>query len=532
MSPPRETFDLVTWWRRHSRGRALGAFGVLAAGLLLAEANFFAARHFTRVDFTTDRAFTLSPPTLALLHDLDEPVEIVSLLPKADPLAVEARHLLDAYRAESSQIRVSFVDPSRDLAAFAALGKEHDLAAEPGEPGTTLAEAAFLIRRKDQSWFIHGHDLVRQDEAGRAQMRLEALLSEGIARVERRERLRVCFLTGHGERSLDDAGNEGLNELDRRLEKSNLETERVPLDVPRPEQALRSCSVIALMGPERPLPREHVDALLAAWRDGANFALFVDPIVDGQGRFGDVGITRLLDVWQLSFDVGFVIETDPKRRLPRGIGEAFFTDVATHPLTRGLSTDEARLDARPVAVGTQSIQAASTSRALPLVRSSAASFLLNDLSRTTPPSEKDRGARVLGVALDDPRPSSALAPPSSLDASSAESKRTRAEHHRAVVFGSSAWAGGDSFRDPALYGNRVLVENAFSWLTDRPALVAVPDRPSRSAGLVVTEESLGELFRYVVLYMPITAGLLGTFFLLRRRSREAQSRDARAKEGT
>ena len=91
---------------------------------------------------------------------------------------------------------------------------------------------------------------------------------------------------------------------------------------------------------------------------------------------------------------------------------------------------------------------------------------------------------------------------------------------RSIVVGTSNIVTNTSFRDPALHGNRTFTENAFSWLLERPALVTVPERPPVQAGVSLTEESLSELLRYVLIYMPGAAACVGGFVLLRRRKRE------------
>ena len=62
----------------------------------------------------------------------------------------------------------------------------------------------------------------------------------------------------------------------------------------------------------------------------------------------------------------------------------------------------------------------------------------------------------------------------------------------------------------------------------------MPEKPEREVGLSLSEESLGEVMRYVLLYMPGAAGLLGAFVLLRRRSLERASRrnEARPPSGS
>jgi hypothetical protein len=80
-------------------------------------------------------------------------------------------------------------------------------------------------------------------------------------------------------------------------------------------------------------------------------------------------------------------------------------------------------------------------------------------------------------------------------------------------------------RDPGHYGSRVLVDRGLGWLAGEPAMVDIPEKPAHEAGLSLTEDSLSEVNRYVLLYMPITALLVGIIVLLKRRATEKASRN-------
>jgi hypothetical protein len=92
------------------------------------------------------------------------------------------------------------------------------------------------------------------------------------------------------------------------------------------------------------------------------------------------------------------------------------------------------------------------------------------------------------------------------------------------VVGSSNLAWSRNWRDPAALGNRLFVESAVSWLAERPLLVSVPEQATHEVGLALTEESLGEVMRYVLLYLPGSAAALGLLVMLRRRAGERRSR--------
>jgi hypothetical protein len=73
-------------------------------------------------------------------------------------------------------------------------------------------------------------------------------------------------------------------------------------------------------------------------------------------------------------------------------------------------------------------------------------------------------------------------------------------------------------------GAALLVESALSWLAAKPEIVDIPERAAVPAGIRITEESRSEITRYVLVYMPLAAGLLGIAVALRRRSTEGAPR--------
>src|SRR5690606_17423706 len=155
---------------RLGRAQALSAAGVFAAAVLAVNANWLAARTYVRWDFTSQALYTLSQPTRELLRALDEPVEIVVLLSRADPLTVSVRHLLSAYGAETSALRVTAIDPDREPARFLAIQQKYGILSGKAEDGRVVTDASIVVARGDRHWFITPDDLLKFDEAaGRVQ---------------------------------------------------------------------------------------------------------------------------------------------------------------------------------------------------------------------------------------------------------------------------------------------------------------------------------------------------------------------------
>ena len=133
----------------HIATKVSASVGIIAAMVLATVVNVLAARHYRRWDVTRGGLYTLSDPTLAILRSLSEPVELHVLLPSGEPLTLSVEHLLDAYRAESSQLFVDFVDPDRRPADFFALARRYGVDAQKAD-GRVIAGAAAIVTRGDR----------------------------------------------------------------------------------------------------------------------------------------------------------------------------------------------------------------------------------------------------------------------------------------------------------------------------------------------------------------------------------------------
>jgi hypothetical protein len=505
------------------RVRLFSASGVLAAGVIAVCVNVLVHRFYTRWDWTSGSLYTLSEPTLETLHSLPDQVDALVFLSASDPMHLSVEHMLAAYQAETKLIKPRFVDPDRNPAQFLALQKEYGIVAGKTEDGRVVTDAAIVLSRGGQRWFITTEDMVVYDEKdNRSRPALEQALTAGIRNVLSKEKTLICFTTGHQEISADDGGPHGLAELKYRIQKDNYTTKSVDLVSPDKNETLEGCRVVVVPGPDVAFTvpaAKRLEAYLAA---GGNVLLLVNPILDDGNRIRETGLERLAEAAGMELGDDFVIERDPELRLPQGLGETYFVTPKEHDVTAGLFREgEARL--RPEVTAAQSVRAAKNGTAKPLVETSKDAFSVKDIRPFVDegrPVEKHAGdsGGPLAIAMASERP---------LPAGSKEKHGPRM-----VVVGTANVAFSQSWRDATLLGNRVFVESALSWLAAKPAIVSVPEKPSHPAGLSLTEDSLGEVLRYVLLYMPGSALLLGALILLRRRQTERRSRAAHRAQGT
>jgi hypothetical protein len=490
--------------------KTFSAVGVLAASVLAVNANVLVARFYKRWDATSDRLYTLSDATRGTLRALKQPVRLLVLLSRGDPLLTSVRELLVAYRAETTELAVQFVDPAQNPAEFLAIQQKYDIEAGRAEDGRVLTDAAVIVAQGERHWFITADELMSFDaDSGSVRPRVERALTSGIVNVLGLEKAKVCFTRGHQELSLNDAGPEGLVELRNRIEKSNYIAEE--RDLPGTATApLDGCRLAVIAGPRLPFEAKDSAALVEAVRKGMSALVLANPIVGESGVIESTGLEPLAAEAGAELGKNLVIETDTSARLPRGIGEVFFATPKDHAVTAGLLKGGAKIEMRVLVSEAASLRLNSP-EAKPLLSSSSEAFAIEDvrplLDGSMDSTAAPHGAQILGVARELPKPANAQHPP------------------RIVFVTASNVAYNRNFRDSGLYGDRILVENAVSWLAARPALVSVPEKPPHEVGLALSEESLSEVLRYVLIYMPGSAALLGLTVIYRRRAVEKRSRE-------
>ena len=486
--------------------RWLSALGVLSAGLLLCEVNIYSGRHHHRWDVSAEARYTLSEASKRLLAGMDETVTIVLVEGTDAELSVELRQTLASYQSVSPLVRVNTLDPDRSPTEFLALMKELEAGTDALTPDFA-SDAAFFVQSESRTWLVRRGRLVTSDEQGTPRSNIEAAITEAIARTLHAPKQKVCFITGHGERSIDDESEEGLAELRRLLARNNFEVERSPMDIVDPATSLEGCEGLVLVAPNRPLPAEHVDVLTRAARSASALLLFIDPIVDSEAKVVSANLEGLSSLLGGTPRSAFVLEQDAGAHLPGTMGEVFFAKTKVHPTTQGLSTDSARTDASVLVSAVSPIELTVNSTAAIVLSSSQTVELMTELSER---GNAEKISEPVALAI----------------ASSVE--RPDGERRRHLLMGTSSTLVNSAFRDPIKHGNRIFSENVFSWALSRKSMVSVPTRPVMSAGMAISEESLAELLRYVLIYLPLFALGLGTTVLLRRRFVEQRFR---AKQG-
>jgi hypothetical protein len=475
--------------------------GIVAAMVLATLVNVFVARHYRRWDWTRGGLYTLSEATVATLQGIQEPVKVYVLLPSGDALTLSVQHLLESYRAETARMDVELIDPDRRPADFLALVQRFGIDVER-EEGRVIAGAAAIVVRGDRREIVRQHELVEvdADDDLKRRPRLEQAFTGALRAVLSADHPKACFSTGHGE-------NASLP-LREHLRRNGYEVESIEPAQKDDKVTLDGCKVLVVASPTEHVPAADAARFKAYAEKGGSLLVAVGPQPDETDRkYVDLGLGDVLGVFGVKVDADFVFETDPKLRSPRGRGETFAPLPRPHAVTQSLMryADKGVVPVVTVASSLSPTGAGSTVP-VPLLATSEQAFGMADFfawAKTGAPPVAGNGDKKgpLTIAM----------------AAELPAKAGEAHGARLVAAGTGGIMEAANWQSEDLRGTAIFVESAVAWLTARPPILDIPQKPSFTAGLRVSDEWLAATFRYVVLYMPLAAMLVGVAVYLRRR---------------
>src|SRR6059036_929468 len=258
--------ELAALVRRRRVEIALETAGII--GVLIA-LLYLAVLHPLRFDFTEERRFSLSEPTVAMLKRLDRPVHVVFF---HDPMMRETVELYELVARQTSRVTVEFFDPMLQPAQARMFGVNF--------AGTAVMES------EGRRLQVNGGS--------------EVDIANGILRVSRAAIQRVCFLDGHGEPdpfSLESHDHlegapkhthglgakyvlherHGMAKARHALETVNYRVEKMLLL--QQSTGLTGCAVLVVAGPKLALLPMEVEAVRAYLAGGGNALFMLDPFV-------------------------------------------------------------------------------------------------------------------------------------------------------------------------------------------------------------------------------------------------------------
>jgi hypothetical protein len=495
----------------------------LAAVLLL---NYFAGlpgiRSRIRWDMTLDSRNTLSASTEGVLRNLRDKVEIdvffrgeeaplTRVAVKAMELVTDQIQLMDVLGG--SLINVKSHNPNDTEAIAARLqelrlsGYENCIVVSSGEQRDVLSLrgeiAEFDPGRPSQAGYVPPSIVAYKGE--------QALL-QGILKVTLRERPKLYFTTGHGERDLLELDQRSIGKLHTALVADGFEASRWNLvaDGALPDD----CAALAIIGPDTAFSAEELEAIHAYVGNGGRLIISAHEDVAALERSS---VDELITPYNLTIYPGHVLTP-----FVNSLGQATVASeqcasfyvipegMAVHPITTPL-----RLNNRSIrfsfthALGVPGEIEGGIARTL--IASHPQSWVDVGLADYIPDGETAQSFVLATVSTFTPSEEAGVVGPLQLKKES-----------RIFLTG-----GSDVFSNGSLRHNADFLRNIFNWATDREYRVKVSPMAREERMLRIGEDdSVAKLFRATVWYLPglcLAAGILTAFLRSRGGPRQGST---------
>jgi ABC-type uncharacterized transport system involved in gliding motility auxiliary subunit len=379
-------------------------------------ANVIAYQNPVPLDWTADKTNTLASESINALESLPAPVKATAFFSSRFNTD-STRELLDKYRTSSKgKFDFEFIDPDRNPIAAQEAGITGDgkILFEMGEAREIVASAT------------------------------EHEITNGLIRLLNPEKVSVYFLSGEGEHSIDEPGEESFTSIRQALENKNYVVDTLNLEAQTiPEDA----KVIVLAGPITPLSSQAVESLKTYLASGGSLVVLENPVaLTNYSEDVDLLVEYLSIEWGITLNDDIVIDTQS----PSSPYNATAFEYIQHPITEKMS-----------GVGVT----------FPFARSLSVSFDIPDVTAidliyTTDQAwgELDMASIEAGQPAYDPA-TEVVGP--MLLAAAAENTATSS---RVLVIGNSSFAADANFE---FSGNGDLLVNAIDWSAEKEELIAL-----------------------------------------------------------
>ncbi len=431
---------------------------------ILVVVNYLVFNNSKRWDLTEGQQNTLSPETLTTLTALSSPVKAQAFFSSNIPTD-QAKSILDEYRLQSKgKFQYEFVDPVKNPVA--------------AQQAKIAQDGSVVLIMGDNQQIVT--TVSEQD------------LTSGLIRLINPETRVVYFLTGHGERSIDQADNKNYTVAKRVLESKNYTVKTLNLlaDKAIPQDA----KAIVIAGPDKPVSQEEVTLLDQYLAKGGAIVVMEEPVALTQ--FGDAPdplADYLGKTWGITLAQDIVVD-------PTSGQLAFAVGVqsADHPITEKLTTQASIMP---------------TARSM-TVNSGSAGKTLSELVKTTPNAwgENDITNLLAGTAPKFDEGTDVKGP-----VTLAVAAQDFSNQGRVVVFGDADFASDANFQ---AYANGDLFVNSVDWAAGQQNIINLTPKQTKTRMLLPPQQSAMNLIMLgTVIIIPglaLVAGI-GVFFQRRRR---------------
>jgi len=409
---------------RQTKYAAYVTIYILVILCIVSVANVLANRYNKSYDSTSNKRYSLSDQTAKVVKGVSQAITI-TYFDKTSGFQ-RAKDLLDRYTSLSPKVHLDYVDPDKNPQAARAAGVT--------KYGTTVVQVG--VKKEDAK------NMTEEDITG------------AIIRDLKSNTRTVCFLTGSGERQIDDADRPGLSRFKDMLSKDDYASKAISLlekaEIPS------DCTVVVVGGPKSDYQQPEVDAIKKYVEDGGRAMFLLDPPLKiGRPTADNDALDNVLQSWGVSVEKNLLLDLSPVGQL-LGVGPtiALVSTYAPHPIVNEMK---------------------GTATGFPLSRSLT---IKNTDKSTVQKLFESSESSLATTKLDTPNvnPSDPKNTHGPLTIAAAGSYNTGKENSqgRFVVVGSSSWVANSFI---SFNGNSDLALNAMNWLSSDEDLISIRPKP-------------------------------------------------------
>ena len=461
---------------RYGAGSALAVILVLGIVVILAGLT---DKHTLRWDLTEGQRHSLAPQTIKVLENLSKDINVTGFFTTEGPQYEQARALYSLYARVSPKFKFELVDPVRQPGVARAAGIK--------QPNVTMVAAG--------------------DNSEKIGELNEERLTNAILRLTRTSKKTVYFVTGHGERDIQDTSEVGFSDVKQELIDQNYDVK--PLLLMEQPDIPKDATLLVLAGPQKDYLPAELEAIGRYLHNGGRVLIMIDPeAAPDLAKF-------LLDY---NVKVGNDVIVDKMSRL---FGADYLMPLAAqyanHPVTKDFTVASFFPVARSVTVAGEKKDGIS---ATPLVYTSDQAFAETDFEML----KKGQAGYQEGIDL--PGPIS-IAVAGTVDQKKDETKAEASPESPGdkpkekakgefIVFGDSDFAS-NKFKD--LQGNGDLFMSSVNWLAEESDLIAIRPKAREFKPLMLDQTQMTIIFWVPVVIMPLGILIIGIIVLTSRRKR-------------
>ena len=451
---------------RHGRfGLGTSIMATIFIGIIIL-VNAISIENYHRFDTSSLSQFTLTPQTIDVLKNLDTPVKAIGFFVPNDPYGIGSyvSSLLNEYEIHTKQLIVQYIDPDEhpDQAKKYGITEYQTVVFESGDRYRLVSPIQFL--KVDSSGNLTG-------------VQAEHAFTSAILEVTGVAQKKVCFLTGHGEASVDSSFSkaaEGLRDDLYLVDTLNLMTNPIIPD---------DCAVLIIVAPQNAMTDGELDTIDSYLQNGGQALILTNPV-------SSPDIDSIISPWGVNVGEGTVI--DPASSV------APHQDMPLVPAERDyFLLPNVYFPGATAIIPQESVPA--NVALMPLVYTNASSWLDKNFAADMEPvfdSETEKmKSLAIGIMI-------------------AQTVSSTGKFARLVVIGDSDFASDEHF-DNANNGDLFL--NSVSWLAEETSLISIRRNVQPFRRLILTPSQKNFIQYSSVGLLPLLVLAVGGVIWWRRR---------------